>query len=142
MTALCLRVNFIMSSQDLSTGLVVGHHITVILEQLLVLVFPECLSNGICVSWNITSLVLFSMLIFQELIGDGFQLAFHSLCSVYPFPSWHQSRDEQSRKFLYMTISSLSNSFSSSETPIQYTRALAKMVVWKQMPFFLCTYLC
>ena len=48
------------------------------------LVFPECLSNGTCVPLTITLLVLFSTCIFQDLIGDDFQLAFHSLMSGLP----------------------------------------------------------
>lgn len=73
-----------MSSQDLSTGLLCGHHIKVILGQQLMLVFPECLSNGTCVPLTITLLVFFSTCIYQDLIGDDFQLPFHTL--TYDLP--------------------------------------------------------
>lgn len=36
---------------------------------------------------NIKLLILFPMLIFQDLIGDNFQLSFHSVCLVYQFSS-------------------------------------------------------
>lgn len=55
------------------------------------LVFPECFSDRLAFHWLFALLVVFTMFIFQDLIGDDFQLAFHSLCLVYLFSSCHWS---------------------------------------------------